>query len=118
LAIALARLSIKADPDSIQAQIPPSTRGASLAQLRRAARKLGVEAEGIQVNRAALERSRTPAVAWWAGNHFVALLNIDRDKAEIHDPNKNHPERIPLDELLRQSGGVLLSLERQEMRPE
>jgi hypothetical protein len=87
-------------------------RGASLDGLARAARSRGLKAEGIQVNREALNALKTPAIAWVSGNHYVAVLKVEDGRATIIDPNQGREEVIETEELLRRSGGILLTLSR------
>ena len=59
----------------------------------------GLKAEGIQVGRDALSHLQMPAIAWFHGNHFVAVLALnggagDAGTAEIHDPNDPRPEKV------------------------
>lgn len=92
--------------------------GTSLAGLRTAAESLGLRARGVQLDREALAQLHTPAVAWWQGNHFVAVLTVQESAwdaaqtATIHDPNEKEARTVPLDTLLAQSGGILLVLTR------
>jgi Peptidase C39 family len=92
--------------------------GTSLAGLRAAAKNLGLRARGVQLDREALAQLHTPAVAWWQGNHFVAVLKVRQSAwdgtqtATIHDPNEKEARSVPLDTLLAQSGGILLVLTR------
>ena len=92
--------------------------GTSLAGLRTAAQSLELRARGVQLDREALAQLRTPAVAWWQGNHFVAVLTVQESAwdgtrtATIHDPNEKEARTVPLDTLLAQSGGILLVLTR------
>ena len=86
--------------------------GTTLEGLARAARGLGLKAEGVQVDREALADLRPPAVAWVDGHHFVAVLHTSDDRVTIHDPNQPREETWPLNELLTRSGGVLLRLSR------
>ena len=79
-------------------------------------KSIGLKAEGVQMDRDALARLDTPAVAWWEGNHFVAVLKVSQSawdgaqNAMIHDPNEKEAKSVPLDKLLAQSGGILLVL--------
>lgn len=91
--------------------------GTSLEGLAKAAKALGFTAQGVQMDRDALANLKTPAIAWVEGNHYIAVLSVqrsllgaDRDSALIHDPNHDREEVIPLSELLRRSGGVMLTL--------
>ncbi len=86
--------------------------GTSLEGLAKAAEAQGFKAEGIQVNLAALKELQGPAVAWTNGNHYVAVLKVDGDAVTIHDPNHHEQEVIATEELLKRSGGILLTVSR------
>ena len=47
---------------------------------------------------------------WVDGDHFIAVLKVDRETATVHDPNKLEAEQIETDALLRRSGGILLKI--------
>lgn len=104
--------------EKLTQQAKPDPQGTSLAGLRTAAQSVGLKATGVQVDREALARLKTPAVAWWQGNHFVAVLQVRESlwdgtrSALIHDPNEKEAKTVPLDTLLAQSGGILLVLTR------
>lgn len=80
--------------------------------LARAAKSLGLKAQGVNVDKQALEQLSDPAIAWYDGNHYVALLSVEGEQATIHDPNKPNEEVLPINELLGRSGGFLLTLSR------
>lgn len=86
--------------------------GTSLAGLADAARSVGLHAEGIQTNEAGLAQMPTPALAWMDGNHFVTVLKVGWGSATLHDPNHKDTQKMPLPELLRRSGGVMLLVSR------
>ncbi|MBC8143529.1 MAG: hypothetical protein H7Y38_19030 [Armatimonadetes bacterium] len=86
--------------------------GSNLAGLSRAARTVGYDARGVQVDADALRRVKTPALAWVDGNHFVAVTAIEKDTATVYDSNKTGKEKIALDTLLARSGGIMLLLSR------
>jgi ABC-type bacteriocin/lantibiotic exporter with double-glycine peptidase domain len=81
--------------------------------LAKAAQGLGLKAEGIQTGREALPRIQLPAIAWYRGNHYVAVLELkgrpgDAGTAVIHDPNDPDTSVISQEILLRRSSGYLL----------
>jgi ABC-type bacteriocin/lantibiotic exporter with double-glycine peptidase domain len=84
--------------------------------LAKAARTLGLKAEGVQVSREALAQVETPAVAWVHGNHYIAVLAVqgegEQGTALIHDPNAPSEQTIPQEQLLRQCSGYLLLVHR------
>jgi len=90
--------------------------GTSLYGLTKAAQTVGFQAEGVQMDKNALENLSRPAIAWVDGNHYVAVLNVHQNpwtgksSVTIHDPNKPEQEEIPPATLLARSGGVLLML--------
>jgi ABC-type bacteriocin/lantibiotic exporter with double-glycine peptidase domain len=112
LAIVCENLGILADPAALAKSCGLNERGTSLAALAKAARSLGLRADGIQVDLAALNALSSPDVVWVDGNHYVALLEVSGGKATIRDPNRSGEEAVAAEELLRRSGGVLLRLER------
>jgi ABC-type bacteriocin/lantibiotic exporter with double-glycine peptidase domain len=91
-------------------------KGTSLEGLAKAAKALGLKAEGVQVSREALARIEMPAIAWVNGNHYIAALSVrgegDQGTALIHDPNAAREQTIPQEQLLRQCSGYLLLVHR------
>lgn len=85
--------------------------GTSLEGLARAAKGMGLKAKGVQMDRQALAQLSSPALAWVDGNHYIAVLSVSGDAASVHDPNTPQKEEMTLDDLLRRSGGVLLTLQ-------
>ncbi len=95
--------------------------GASMAGMVAAAKAMKLKATGVQMDAEALANLPTPALAWVDGNHYVAVLNVTTDiigvtSARIHDPNKADAETMTIPELLRRSGGVLLLLEKDDLK--
>jgi ATP-binding cassette subfamily B protein len=90
--------------------------GTSLAGLAKAAKALGLQAEGVQVSRDALAQIEMPALAWVNGNHYIAALSVhgegEHGTAVIHDPNAASEQTIPQEQLLRQCSGYLLLVHR------
>lgn len=114
LALVCARLHLAADVADLRRRAGTSGEGTSLAGLASAAQGVGLKARGVQVDGAALRRLSGPALAWVDGDHYVAVLSVDGDRATIHDPNRPREEDIPTDVLLLRSGGVLLTLSRED----
>ena len=85
--------------------------GTTLAGLEKAAKTVGLQADGVQVDRDALKQLNKPAVAWLDGNHYVALLSVDGDTATIHDPNDASEKQVAVSDLLPRTGGILLTLD-------
>jgi hypothetical protein len=116
LVIAAKSLGIQVDAAAIVKQAGTTRSGTSLQGLKKAAESLGLKAEGIQVDGPALRNLDPPAIAWVNGEHYLALLKVVGDRATIHDPNEKNEETIETDELLRRSGGILLTLRRSERK--
>lgn len=110
LAIAAHHLGIEADATSLTRAAGTTTHGTSLDGLKRAARTIGLKADGIQMDRTALSQLDHSAIAWVDGNHYLAVLKMNGEEATIHDQNKRKEEVIATEELLRRSGGILLAL--------
>lgn len=91
--------------------------GTTLEGLEHAARKIGLDATGVQMDRDALSRLSEMGVAWVDGNHFITVLAVNTSLAGettaiIHDPNDEEEKSITIEDLLRRSGGVLLLLKK------
>jgi hypothetical protein len=118
LLFAAGELGVKSDVATLAKVAGTDANGTNLEGLVKAAKTIGLKAEGVQMDRDALARLATPAVAWWEGNHFVAVLRISENaftgevSAIVHDPNEKEAKPLPLDKLLAQSGGILLVLKK------
>ena len=118
LLLAASELGVKADLVALGKAAGTTSEGTTLEGLVKAAKSIGLKAEGVQVDRDALAQLPTPAVAWWEGNHFVAVLKISENtftgevSAIVHDPNKTKPETVKLADLLAKSGGIILTLKK------
>jgi hypothetical protein len=112
LKIAAERLGVSADVAKLRESAGTTAEGTSLNGLEKAAKSVGLKAESLQVDKDALAQIQTPAVAWLDGNHFVALLEVGRDSATLHDPNDGKEKEMPLLELLSRSGGIVLTLKK------
>ena len=118
LAIAAKELRVKADLAGLTKACNTTADGTTLEGLMKGAKSIGLNATGVQVDRDALAQLPTPAIAWWEGNHFVAVLKISENaftgevSALIHDPNQIKPGNVKLADLLAKSGGIILTLKR------
>jgi hypothetical protein len=118
LALAAQQLGLSGDVVTLTKVAKTDSSGTSLEGLQQAANTLGLKAVGLQVDRAALAQLKKPAVAWWGGDHFVAVLGTGTSflqgeaQATIHDPRDTAPKTVPIQELLTRSGGIVLTLER------
>lgn len=112
LAILARHMGLTADVAALTKAAGTTKHGTNLEGMVRAAKSIGLEAEGVQVDRTALMQLDTPAIAWVDGDHFLAVLSVSGDDSTIHDPNRAKEESIQTEELLRRSGGILLKLRR------
>ena len=110
LLLALRALGVRPDLRKLTDLSGDIERGTNLAGLRRAAAAYGISATGIQMDSAALRELGNPAVAWVNGDHFIAVLKVEGDAVTVRDPNTEREEVMKTDELIRRSGGILLSL--------
>jgi ABC-type bacteriocin/lantibiotic exporter with double-glycine peptidase domain len=111
-------LGVKVDLARLTKASGTTVDGTTLEGLVKGAKSLGLKAEGVQVDRDALAQLPTPAIAWWEGNHFVAVLKVSENpftgevSALIRDPNTTKPESVKLADLLAKSGGIFLTLKK------
>jgi ABC-type bacteriocin/lantibiotic exporter with double-glycine peptidase domain len=84
--------------------------------LTKAVASVGLKAEGIQVGRNALPDTQMPAIGWYHGNHYVAVLELngrgESGTATIRDPDSSKEETILQEALLRRTSGYLLLVHR------
>lgn len=118
LLIVCEKLGVGANLDELRRLAGTTGTGTTMEGLAKAARANGLVAEGVQMNRAALSALDRPAIAWVGGDHYVAVLGVHDGKAEARDPNVASPTSMPVEELLRRSGGVVLRVERGKLKVE
>ena len=110
------RLGVRASLADLRRAAGTTAQGTSLAGLAKAARKVGLKAEGVQVSREALSQVEMPAIAWVNENHYVAVLATQGEgagaTAAIHDPNTTAEQTISQEHLLSQCSGYLLLVHR------
>jgi NHLM bacteriocin system ABC transporter peptidase/ATP-binding protein len=83
--------------------------GSKAANVLRAARRYGLEANGIKASVDALRAQRMPCILFWEFNHFVVLEGFKDDRAYINDPAMGH-RVIPLADFERSFTGVALAM--------
>jgi len=108
------QLGIRTSVEELSKQAGTNTQGTSMEGLTKAAKTVGLRAEGVQVSREALPDQPLPAIAYVNGNHFIVVLKLegsgDNATATIHDPNAAGEETIAQEQLLRLCSGYLLLL--------
>ena len=116
LQIAAKALGVTADLEALKVAAGTDKEGTALEGLKKAATTIGLKAEGVQMDRDALAHLNTPSVAWWEGNHYVAVLKVSQSAltgevtATVQDPNQPDSQSVPLADLLANSGGIILKL--------
>lgn len=116
LNIACERLGIHASLFDLQRAANTTAQGTNLEGLAKAAQKVGLKAEGVQVSREALGRIEMPAIAWVNEDHYIAVLAMQGEgtqaTAVVHDPNSAAEQTIPQERLLSLCSGYLLLVHR------
>lgn len=106
------REGIRANLPQLRQLAGTTQEGTSLAGLEKAAKSVGLKAEGVQVSREALGDVDMPALAYVNGNHFITVLSVqgrgEDATATVHDPNNAQEQTIPQERLLRLCSGYLL----------
>lgn len=85
--------------------------GQSAANMLRAARAYGFDAQGFRYEMDALiEEGEFPCIVHWGFNHFVVLRGFKGAFAYLNDPARGEV-RVPLEEFDREFTGIVLALE-------
>jgi subfamily B ATP-binding cassette protein HlyB/CyaB len=72
--------------DSVRESVLLDHRGASLADLQRAAEQLGFKARAVRIGDANLTGATLPAIAHLQGDHYVAIFDANADAVIVGDP--------------------------------
>ena len=114
LAIALAKMGRTISPHRIDQMVKITPQGVSLLQMQRAARKLGLHAQGVQANAYAFAHLPTPALLLVDNCHYIVLLALQggagQGSATVQDPNQSSPLKLSQQEVLRRCAGIALLL--------
>ncbi|MDQ7012156.1 MAG: cysteine peptidase family C39 domain-containing protein, partial [Mariprofundaceae bacterium] len=97
------------DLPALRRKFPITLQGASLNDLIRVSKNMGLASRALKVDLGALPKLALPAILHWEFNHFVVLAKIGKDHVIIHDPAVGK-RRISLPELSRSFTGVVLEL--------
>ena len=110
------RLGVPSTLESVRRLAGTNEKGTTLKGLSKAAKALGLKAEGVQVSRQALAEMQVPAIAWVNEDHYITVLGLSGSEKEgtaaIYDPNTQQEEVITQDRLMRLCSGYLLLLHR------
>ncbi|HIG06578.1 MAG TPA: NHLP family bacteriocin export ABC transporter peptidase/permease/ATPase subunit [Planctomycetes bacterium] len=84
--------------------------GSKAANILRAARRYGLEANGIKASVDALRNLQMPCILFWEFNHFVVLEGFKKDRVYINDPAMGH-RIISISDFERSFTGVALAMQ-------
>jgi len=97
------------DLPALRRRFPITLQGASLNDLIRVSKKLGLATRALKVDLGALQKISLPAILHWEFNHFVVLSKIGKNYVTINDPAVGK-RKILLSELSKSFTGVVLEL--------
>ena len=83
--------------------------GSTLANLKRAAENLGMEAKGFRKNVEQLRLIQPPYIVYWNSNHFVVVEGFQGDRLFLNDPITG-PRVVTEQEFQESYSGVVLVL--------
>lgn len=86
-----------------------SRSGANAAQILKAARSFGMEADGYRKDIGEVVKMQPPFVVFWNFNHFIVVNGFSEDKAYINDPNSG-PRTVSFKDFVTSYTGVALEL--------
>ena len=93
----------------LRRRFPVTLQGASLNDLIRVSKSLGLVTRPLKGELGALKNVQLPAILHWSFNHFVVLAKISKDYVLVHDPAIGR-RKISLSELSENFTGVILEL--------
>ena len=88
----------------IREVVHTSTDGTTLAGITRGADELGLSARSVRASKNRLDELPLPAVAHWAGNHWLVVYRVDQKHVRVADPARGL-RRIPREEFLEKWSG-------------
>ncbi|GAB7190037.1 NHLP family bacteriocin export ABC transporter peptidase/permease/ATPase subunit [Kineococcus sp. NUM-3379] len=109
LAMLLSALGRRTRAAEMRAALPPSVDGVSLRDLVTTAAGFGLPLRAVRLPAASLAGRRTPAIAWWRGNHYVVVERADAAHVHVVDPAEGR-RRLTAGEFAAGYSGVLLLL--------
>jgi ATP-binding cassette, subfamily B, bacterial CvaB/MchF/RaxB len=110
LAMVAGAHGLAVDLPTLRQRFSLSLKGVTLAEMVRMADALQFNTRALRAEPEQLSQVQLPCVLHWDLNHFVVLVRLRGDGAEIHDPARG-VLRMKLAELSRHFTGVLLELQ-------
>ena len=98
------------DLPTLRQRFSLSLKGVTLADMVRMADALQFNSRALRAEPDELAHVQLPCILHWDLNHFVVLVRLKGDEAEIHDPGRGL-QRVKLAALSRHFSGVLLELQ-------
>jgi NHLM bacteriocin system ABC transporter peptidase/ATP-binding protein len=86
-----------------------SRSGANAAQILKAARAFGMQADGFRKDLGEVVKMEPPFIVFWNFNHFIVVNGFSDNKAFINDPNSG-PRTVSFNEFASSYTGVALEL--------
>jgi NHLM bacteriocin system ABC transporter peptidase/ATP-binding protein len=83
--------------------------GSKASNLLKAARRFGMEANGIRCELNGLLNTEPPVILYWNFNHFLVYEGVSQGKVYLNDPATG-PRRITIEELEASFTGVVLKI--------
>lgn len=83
--------------------------GSKASNILKAARSLGMKAQGFRMELEELQELPLPLIIFWNFNHFIILEGIKDGKAHLNDPADGH-KSVPMDEFSDSYTGIALSI--------
>lgn len=97
------------DLSTLRRRFMVSLRGATLADIVRAAGAIEISCRAVRLEVPALSRLQLPAILHWNMNHFVVLASVGRRHVVIHDPAVGR-RRLTMEDVSKHFTGVALEL--------
>ncbi|MBI1209242.1 MAG: NHLP family bacteriocin export ABC transporter peptidase/permease/ATPase subunit [Azospirillum sp.] len=118
LAMVLAHHGLWLPLEELRVACGVSRDGSTAINLVRAARRLGMTAQGWRLEPEQVAEKSLPAIAFWEFNHFVVIEGIGRHTVFLNDPATG-PRRVSHEDFVESFTGVLLTFTpTAEFRPE
>lgn len=97
------------DLSALRRRFMVSLRGATLADIVRAAGAIEMSCRAVRLEPAVLTRLQLPAILHWNMNHFVVLASVGRRHVVIHDPAVGR-RKIGFTDLSKHFTGIALEV--------